>query len=449
MSDLAIHVKGLSKRYRIGMREKYPTLREALVRAASQPLRAVRYWAAAQDHEDPATVWALRDIDLEVNQGEVVGIIGRNGAGKSTLLRVLSGITEPTAGYADIYGRVGSLLEVGTGFHMELTGRENIFMNGALLGMRRREIKRKFDEIVVFAEVEKFLDTPVKRYSSGMYMRLAFAVAAHLDPDILIVDEVLAVGDASFQKKCLNKMEDVSRAGRTVLFVSHNMAAITRLCDRAILLDGGRIVQDGPAHLVVHAHLNSGLGTTAAREWSDPLKAPGDQVARLRAVRIRNMKGRIADTVDIREALAVEVEFDIVEPDYVVAPHFLFRNQEGVCVFSTNDLDPTWRRRPRPTGRYVSTVWIPGNLLAEGMHFVSAGCAVRNPSIPQFWEPDAVAFQVVDKSEGDSARGDYAGPIGGVVRPKLNWTTRFTPSAHEHDEGSECRKSWSDAPPDR
>src|SRR5499433_3575640 len=248
MSDLAIHVKGLSKRYRIGVREKYPTLREALVRAASQPLRAVRYWAAAQDHEDPATVWALRDIDLEVNQGEVVGIIGRNGAGKSTLLRVLSGITEPTAGYADIYGRVGSLLEVGTGFHMELTGRENIFMNGALLGMRRREIKRKFDEIVAFAEVEKFLDTPVKRYSSGMYMRLAFAVAAHLEPEILIVDEVLAVGDVRFQNKCINKMQTIGDGGRTVLFVSHDMSAVTRLCPRTILLDDGRVLHDGPSH---------------------------------------------------------------------------------------------------------------------------------------------------------------------------------------------------------
>jgi lipopolysaccharide transport system ATP-binding protein len=246
MSDLAVEVKGLSKRYRIGVRETYPTLREALVRAASQPLRAVRHWASAQDHEDPAAIWALRDIDLEVNQGEVVGIIGRNGAGKSTLLKVLSGITEPTAGYADIYGRVGSLLEVGTGFHMELTGRENIFMNGALLGMRRREIKRKFDEIVAFAEVEKFLDTPVKRYSSGMYLRLAFAVAAHLDPEILIVDEVLAVGDLHFQKKCLGKMEDVARRqGRTVLFVSHNMAAISALCSVGIVLDAGKTVCKG------------------------------------------------------------------------------------------------------------------------------------------------------------------------------------------------------------
>src|SRR5215467_7030591 len=270
MSDLAIHVKGLSKRYRIGMREKYPTLREALVRAASQPLRAVRYWAAAQDHEDPATVWALRDIDLEVNQGEVVGIIGRNGAGKSTLLRVLSGITEPTAGYADIYGRVGSLLEVGTGFHMELTGRENIFMNGALLGMRRREIKRKFDEIVAFAEVEKFLDTPVKRYSSGMYMRLAFAVAAHLEPEILIVDEVLAVGDVRFQKKCLGKMQDVSKnQGRTVLFVSHNMDAIQRLCSRCLMLEDGQLIVNGSTPSAVARYLSSDCSRARPKEWID------------------------------------------------------------------------------------------------------------------------------------------------------------------------------------
>src|SRR5499433_1188579 len=257
MSDLAIHVKGLSKRYRIGVREKYPTLREALVRAASQPLRAVRYWAAAQDHEDPATVWALRDIDLEVNQGEVVGIIGRNGAGKSTLLRVLSGITEPTAGYADIYGRVGSLLEVGTGFHMELTGRENIFMNGALLGMRRREIKRKFDEIVAFAEVEKFLDTPVKRYSSGMYMRLAFAVAAHLEPEILIVDEVLAVGDVRFQKKCLGKIENNAQQGLTVVLVSHDMEAIRKLCRTAVHLNKGAVSNVGNTGAVVERYLDT------------------------------------------------------------------------------------------------------------------------------------------------------------------------------------------------
>lgn len=268
MSDLAIEVKGLSKRYRIGVRDQYPTLRDALIRAVSQPLRAVRSWAAAQDHAELAVVWALRDIDLEVHQGEVVGIIGRNGAGKSTLLKVFSGITEPTAGYADIYGRVGSLLEVGTGFHMELTGRENIFLNGALLGMRRREIQRKFDEIVAFAEVEKFLDTPVKRYSSGMYMRLAFAVAAHLDPEILIVDEVLAVGDVQFQRKCLGKMQDVSRSqGRTVLFVSHNMDAIQRLCSKCILLESGQLIIAGNTADVVGEYLSRNFTQGRPHQW--------------------------------------------------------------------------------------------------------------------------------------------------------------------------------------
>ena len=259
MSDIAIKVHGLSKRYRIGLREKYPTLRESLMRAFSAPVRAVRSRSSAQNNgRGPALIWALRHVELEIRHGEVVGIIGPNGAGKSTLLKILSGITEPTEGFADIYGRVGSLLEVGTGFHMELTGRENIYMNGALLGMRRHEITRKFDEIVSFAEVEEFLDTPVKRYSTGMYMRLAFAVAAHLDPEILIVDEVLAVGDAQFQKKCLGKMEAVStNEGRTIIFVSHNMAAVQALCPRVVLLQHGNVQRDGLAGDTISTYLDA------------------------------------------------------------------------------------------------------------------------------------------------------------------------------------------------
>jgi lipopolysaccharide transport system ATP-binding protein len=270
MSDLAIQVRGLSKRYRIGIREKYSTLREVLVRAASKPLRAVQSWRAQNDGIGPGWLWALRDVDLEVKQGEILGIVGRNGAGKSTLLKVLAGITEPTEGYADIFGRVGSLLEVGTGFHMELTGRENIFMNGALLGMSRNEINRKFDEIVAFAETEKFIDTPVKHYSSGMYMRLAFAVAAHLDPEILIVDEVLAVGDLQFQKKCLGKMQDVARDhGRTVLFVSHNMDAIQRLCAQCVLLDSGKMIAQDKASSIVARYLGSDIFKTTPNNWID------------------------------------------------------------------------------------------------------------------------------------------------------------------------------------
>src|SRR5881409_2604324 len=252
MSDIAIRVEGLSKRYRIGARqERYYTLRDTLTEAVARPYQKLAAFfsrnGAGPRTPEASSIWALKDVSLDVKRGEVVGIIGRNGAGKSTLLKILSRITEPTEGRARIHGRVGSLLEVGTGFHPELTGRENIYLNGAILGMKKSEIDRKFDEIVAFAEVEHFIDTSVKHYSSGMYLRLAFAVAAHLDPEILIVDEVLAVGDASFQKKCFGKMDDVTQSGRTVLLVSHSLGMITKHCQRAILLDGGRIVRTGPA----------------------------------------------------------------------------------------------------------------------------------------------------------------------------------------------------------
>jgi lipopolysaccharide transport system ATP-binding protein len=257
MNDLAIRVECLGKRYRIGQREPYKALRDVLARAPLAPYRWLRSQLASRNgkYQDDGYIWALRDVTFEVKQGEVIGIIGRNGAGKSTLLKILSRITKPTRGYADIYGRVGSLLEVGTGFHPELTGRENIYLNGAILGMNRHEIERKFDEIVSFGEIEKFLDTPVKRYSSGMYVRLAFAVAAHLEPEILLVDEVLAVGDAGFQKKCIGKMSNVAEEGRTVVFVSHNMTAIQSLCDRSMLLEKGQLVAEGNSADIVKLYL--------------------------------------------------------------------------------------------------------------------------------------------------------------------------------------------------
>ena len=367
-------------------------------------------------------------MTFDVKAGEIVGIIGRNGAGKSTLLKILSRITEPTTGRIELYGRIGSLLEVGTGFHPELTGRENTFLNGAILGMARDEVRRKFDEIVAFAEIEKFIDVPVKRYSSGMHMRLAFAVAAHLEPEILVVDEVLAVGDASFQKKCLNKMRDVGRHGRTVLFVSHNMTAITRLCERTILLDEGRMVSDGPSHDVIKYYLSSGLGTTAVREWPDPTKAVGNDIVRLRAVRVRSEDGRISDAIDIRTRVGVEMEYEVLTAGHVLVPNCHFFNEEGVCVFVSSDQDTAWRRRPRPTGHYVSTVWIPGNLLSEGTLIVGAAVSTVDPVVVHFYEADAVAFQVIDSLDGDSARGDYGGNIPGVVRPLLEWDTRVTPT---------------------
>jgi lipopolysaccharide transport system ATP-binding protein len=293
--------------------------------------------------------------------------------------------------------------------------------------MKKAEIKRKFDEIIAFAETEKFIDTPVKRYSSGMYVRLAFAVAAHLEPEILIVDEVLAVGDARFQKKCLNKMQDVGHQGRTVLFVSHNMLAITRLCERVILLDEGMVLRDGPSHHVVSAYLNSGLSTMAAREWPDPAKAPGGEVARLRAVRIRSEDGRVIEAVDIKRPARIEMEYEVLKPGCLLLPNFQLFNGEGLHIFSTHDTDPALRRCARQTGRYVSTVWIPGNLLTDGTMFVGVGLETVAPATVQFYEPDAIGFQVIEglDCDGESARGDYGGRIGGVIRPLLKWTHNF------------------------
>jgi lipopolysaccharide transport system ATP-binding protein len=441
MSELAIRVDGLGKRYRISATQrKYKTLRDSVMAAVRQLGARIRGDAEGAGHE---TIWALRDVSFEVQRGEVVGIIGLNGAGKSTLLRLLARITEPSAGRGEVHGRVGSLLEVGTGFHQELTGRENVFLSGVILGMSRAEITRKFDEIVAFAEMEKFIDTPVKHYSSGMYTRLAFSVAAHLDPEILIVDEVLAVGDTRFQKKCLTKMSAAGRAGRTVLFVSHNMGTIARLCSRALLLEGGRLVQDGPSHEVVSAYLHGGSGTTAAREWSDAATAPGRDVARLRAVRARAGDGGLAQVVDVRQAVTIEMEYDVLQPGFVLLPQQQLFNEEGVHVCSLYDTDPAWRKRDRPVGRWITSVTIPANFLAEGMIFVRSVMGTLNPTTEQFSRSEAVAFRVVDAMEGPSARGDFTGTIEGIVRPLLPWTNRMIPegehAAAESDEGSPRR----------
>jgi lipopolysaccharide transport system ATP-binding protein len=435
MSDVAIHADGLGKQYQIGRlkrRNEYRTIRDSVVNLCAAPMRKIGGWlrreTSASDADD--LIWALRDASFEVKQGEVVGLIGRNGAGKSTLLKILSRITEPTCGYVDLNGRISSLLEVGTGFHHELTGRENIFLNGAILGMRKNEIQRKFDEIVAFSQIERFLDTPVKHYSSGMYVRLAFAVAAHLEPEILLVDEVLAVGDARFQKKCLNKMEDVAHSGRTVVFVSHNMAAVTRICPRAILLDDGRVVGDGPAHQVVSAYLGGGLGTKACREWEND-QAPRGEVCRLRAVRVRTRDGRISEAVDIREPIGIEIEFDVTEPGHMLLPAFGLWNDEAILVLAAVDVDPTWRRRPRPVGKYVATGWIPGNFLAEGNMLVDVSIHAIEPLVVQVAARSVVGFQVIDTLDGDSARGDWGPNFPGVVRPMLDWSTHYADAAVE------------------
>ena len=422
MAHSAIRAEQIGKKFRLGEMERYLALRDALARAVSAPFRALSRLAsgaAAAPRPEREEFWALSDVSFEIAPGEIVGLIGRNGAGKSTLLKILSRIVEPTTGRATLRGRVGSLLEVGTGFHPELTGRENVFLNGAILGMSRGEVRRKFDEIVAFAEVEQFIDTPVKRYSTGMYMRLAFAVAAQLEPEILLVDEVLAVGDSAFQKKCIGRMGEVGREGRTVIFVSHSMTAITRLCRRAILLEQGRVIADGPAPEVAAAYLRSDLGTMARREWPDAAAAPGDAVARLRSVSVIAHDGACRATVDIRRPVVLEMAYDVLEDGHVATPNFHLHNEEGICVFVTADS----QRRHKPAGSYVSRVTIPGNFLSEGTLVVDAAISTMDRGTVHVHEREVVAFQVIDGVEGDSMRGEYSGAVPGVVRPLLDWRT--------------------------
>ena len=438
-NNIAIKVSNIGKRYRIGLKaEAQDTLAGSVVELLKAPFTNYRKYRSLYKFDDIDNgdginlekstldiIWALREISFEVKIGEVLGIIGPNGAGKSTLLKILSRITPPSTGNVDFRGKLSSLLEVGTGFHPDLTGRENLYLNGTILGMRKKEVDKKFDEIVEFSGIGKFLDTPVKRYSSGMTVRLAFAVAAHLEPDILIIDEVLAVGDAAFQKKCLNKMQDVGKEGRTVLFVSHSMSAITRMCERVIMIDKGQILHDGPAHEVVSAYLNEGRENTAYREWQDLNIAPCGEFVRLRAIRVKNEEGAITDTIDIRRPVGIEMEYDVLKSGSTILPTFALWNEEGMHVCVAIDVDPAWRKRLRPPGRYVSTGWIPGNYLSEGMLSVNitiwANEPIRNREI---YLNDVVAFQVIDSLEGDSARGDYVGDLGGSTRPLLNWTTQ-------------------------
>jgi lipopolysaccharide transport system ATP-binding protein len=418
MSEIAISATNLAKKYRIGVRrDPYGRLTETLWNAMTRPFRPGGNQERADDF------WALRDVSFEVPRGSVVGIIGRNGAGKSTLLKILSRITEPTSGRAELRGRVGSLLEVGTGFHQELTGRDNVFLSGAILGMRRSEILRKFDEIVSFADIDQFIDTPVKRYSSGMKVRLGFAVAAFLEPEILFIDEVLAVGDAEFQKKCLGKMSEIGAGGRTVIFVSHSMPAILRLCDRGILLDRGRVVVDGPTHEAVRRYLESGPGRTTSRDWIDRAGAPGDEVARLRSVRVIPADGGSAEEVDIRRPVDVEVEYWTESPGGLrPSVNLHFYNDEGVCLFINNDWNNRdWWRSSRRPGLVRSVCHIPGNFLAEGRVIVTVVVATYNPTVVHAIEREAVAFLVVDRSEGDGVRGEFTNDYPGAVRPMLEW----------------------------
>ena len=415
-----VRVTDVSKIYRVGARQQvYSTLREAVMGALNAPVKRLR-----RNGTDPAeTCWALKDVSFEVCRGESLGIIGRNGAGKSTLLKILSRITEPTRGRAELFGRLGSLLEVGTGFHPELTGRENIFLNGAVLGMRRSEIAAKFDEVVAFAEIDKFLDTPVKHYSSGMYMRLAFAVAAHLETEILLVDEVLAVGDAEFQARCLGKMGHIASEGRTVLFVSHNMAAIQTLCKRVLWLDDGQVRQDGSSGSVVRSYLgsaSSSLGTS--RIWNDRDTAPGNQKVRIHKVGVRPLTGLPTDPITIQTPFVFEFEYWNLETDARLNLSLHLINERGITVFNSFPVrEPVWHGRPFPIGLFRSACHVPANLLNEGVHRVLL-LVVEDQGIVIFSMSDALVFNVLDSIE---RRGDWHGKWEGAVRPDLEWKTEL------------------------
>ncbi len=432
MSNPIIKVNNLSKRYRIGARERAnKSFREAIVEGITAPLRnlgRLRNLTRFDNGDEENTIWALKDVSFEANKGEVLGIIGKNGSGKSTLLKILSRITEPSSGSAEIRGRVSSLLEVGTGFNPELTGRENIFLNGTILGMRKKEIERKFDEIVAFSEIEKFIDTPVKRYSSGMYVRLAFAVAAHLEPEILLVDEVLAVGDADFQKKCLGKMESLAGTGRTVLFVSHNMAAIKNFCPRTILLNQGKIAEDGTTDRVVKHYLGSGVNTSAERVWNDVKKAPGDDDVRLQAIRAKNGKGEVTAEFNIQEPVYLEMEFCVLKEGWSLTESFHLSDESGLLIFvSGNSLDPAWHNRKRPVGFYRSLCCIPGNFLNEGSFIIKVAIATDSV-VAHVIERDAINFHVFDPGSG-GVRGDHTREWPNVViRPLLEWKTEQVPA---------------------
>jgi len=392
MSDIAIRVDNLGKQYRIGRSEgraSYKTLRESISGAVISPFR----WLGRNGRSQEETIWALKDVSFKVKQGESIGIIGRNGAGKSTLLKILSRITEPTRGTVDLYGRVGSLLEVGTGFHPELSGRENIYLNGAILGMRRAEIDRKFDEIVDFAEIEKFIDTPVKHYSSGMYLRLAFAVAAHMETEILLVDEVLAVGDAGFQKKCLGKMGDVAKGGRTILFVSHNLPAIKRICSRGIVLENGFISFDGETDTAVQKYKG-----TIQDKWFAIFQPNNQKAIRINRLEICASNDTLeTGEIDTADGVLIKVRYDVNRA--ITGAHAFLRihTDDGETLLSTSDADVLPSRLGlREPGQYNCQICIPPRILGEGSYTItwSAGIPFQENIDVEF---HALAFHVVDQ----------------------------------------------------
>ncbi|HPP62521.1 MAG: ABC transporter ATP-binding protein [Anaerolineales bacterium] len=420
----AISVKNLGKKYMIGAAEtkfRYNMLRDVIVDTVYAPVRLAKALVGKSERRaNKNFIWALDDVSFDLEEGKVLGIVGRNGAGKSTLLKILSRVTEPTRGTVAVRGRVGSLLEVGTGFHPELTGRENIYMNGAILGMKRAEIDAKFDEIVDFSEVAAFIDTPVKRYSSGMYLRLAFAVAAHLEPEILVVDEVLAVGDAEFQRKCLGKMGDVAQQGRTVLFVSHNMSAILRLTQEAIVLNKGRLVMRAPTQEAVDFYLSSGQAQAGERVWeADEVPAASAPFTPIRLT-VRDRSGKVVDTIRSTEEVALEFEYRLDAPVTGLRVGIYVSTMRGEYVLASFDTDDASRfenHAARAAGRYVSRAIFPPDMFNDGRYSVGVNASsfgVRR----YFMDENALAFNV-DISGAPGTH--WPEPRVGPIRPRLEW----------------------------
>jgi len=424
MSDIAIRVENVSKYYRLGLiggRTLHDDFERWWAKVRGKPNPLLKIGQEDYANRQGEYIWALRDVSFQVQQGEVVGIIGRNGAGKSTLLKILSRVTAPTSGQVKVKGRVASLLEVGTGFHPELTGRENIYLNGAILGMKKAEIERKFDEIVAFAEIEKFMDTPVKRYSSGMYVRLAFAVAAHLEPEILLVDEVLAVGDAAFQKKCLGKMGDVAREGRTVLFVSHNMPSVLQLCSRGILLESGRIIVTGNAESVVYSYLRGSAPLTGERYFATPQPSQSDTKELVfTGIRVLGHEKIPSAHIGLTNGLCIEIFYKVNKPVRSAQVGFLLWNSKGICVLTSTDWDGdlTAYERKLDVGEYVARCYIPGSYLRPGRYWIDIASSIpKHRMLAEIQQ--SIAFEVVD--DGSLEMRLSQGRLG-VIEPLLDWT---------------------------
>jgi len=422
MSNPVIEVRGLAKQYHIGAvkTDRHGTLRDSITSAVTGPVRRARKLLSGQATgaaELDEQIWALRDVSFDVEQGEVVGIIGRNGAGKSTLLKVLSRITEPTAGYARIQGRMGTLLEVGTGFHPELTGRENVFLNGAILGMQRPEIERKFDEIVEFSEIARFIDTPVKHYSSGMSLRLAFAVAAHLEPEILLIDEVLAVGDVSFQRKCVGKINDVATEGRTILFVSHNMAAVSRLCERVLWIHDGLLHRSGDTGAVIREYLAEGSSFVGERTWEGGFSNPGVDVLTIHAMRVRGSDGKVSGGVSGGEAFRVEIDYQLKDTLQASRIGFVVSTPDGTVAFDAFDSDKEQFASTRSPGHYTSVCEVPGQLLGPGRYVLSIVAGI--PGVRGLASYEGAL--TIDVNDTGAVGSHVAGGRRGVFRPNLAW----------------------------